>query len=365
MTTETLILDQQTKFQGLQRSRSLPQGDPASAPLEALVLDEALKDWATSSLSWAWRLDDFALTHLLFSDNMVLCSASVKGLQTMTEQCLQALLPAGWTCPVDEIRWSGSHIKKHMRLHIQGVSIEPSLTPLKALGTMISSNSKTMTAVKHRRECMIKAFWKRSDWWFNTKSSLSSRLDLFQRLGWSTMLWGCEHWRMTKNELDVVRKTWRELLGYLLKIRRLPEESPGQYRIRCNKAINEVILNYKLEPWHVRALRSKFNWAGHLARFKSWCPDRFTHRCFQCRDNIFRKSTGIYQSCPGRPWRWEDSLVETFGDTWLDQALNKSKFEEDAARHAMSLGQALFKKTPKPSQRSQSSSSSSSSDDSS
>ena len=92
----------------VERTRSLPQGDPAAPNLFYNTLDILAvkliilcrrRTWGKKLIDGAW------VDIILFADNYWLVATSHKMLENMTQAWLYLLSEVGWETPTEELTW--------------------------------------------------------------------------------------------------------------------------------------------------------------------------------------------------------------------------------------------------------------------
>ena len=101
-------LDSETTSDEIERTRSLPQGDPAAPMLFNIILDTlAIRiEILARRRKWGKQLQDGSWVDLiLFADNYWLIATNPMMLEKMTEACLDLLGEYGWETPTEELTW--------------------------------------------------------------------------------------------------------------------------------------------------------------------------------------------------------------------------------------------------------------------
>ncbi len=99
-------LDAETTSEEIERTRSLPQGDPAAPMLFNIILDTLAVRFERMARSNTWgdQLQGGTSVDLsLFADNYWLVAADHKMLESMTVACLSPLGEYGWGTPLEEL----------------------------------------------------------------------------------------------------------------------------------------------------------------------------------------------------------------------------------------------------------------------
>ena len=92
-----------------------------------------------------------------------------------------------------------------------------------------------------------------------------------------------------------------------------------------------------MERWDVVCLGKVFTWAGHVARFAKWAPDRLALRVLQYRGIGYLRALEeqFGQQLHRRQfhaWRWEGQFSSMFGTRWADLTFDGEEWM--ARRHS-------------------------------
>ena len=134
--------------------------------------------------------------------------------------------------------------------------------------------------------------------------SLRSRLQLFESVISTTVLFGCCTWALTKlmtESLDVLR---RRMLRYVLRIYQRRDQNGMRedwsvYMQRCARLIEDYDKKFALTPWACQFRAQKWRFAGSIARAK---------------DNRWSNIILDWAPCGGRSvgrpcLRWQDDIA--------------------------------------------------------
>ena len=172
-------------------------------------------------------------------------------------------------------------------------------------------------------------------------ASLRRRLRLFNAVVGRSFLWGAESWTLTAVEKRRIRSMQRAMLRRFAGPRRLPEEDFIPWIRRSTKIATEAATSAGVNCWVEDHLRSKWRWAGHLARMREYRPDSWAVKATFWRDSAWKADYGpggrLFHVRPlraraGRWNRWEDEIAEHYHrmhpGAWTDMANDKEAWNE-------------------------------------
>ena len=186
-----------------------------------------------------------------------------------------------------------------------------------------------------------KAFFKYKDLLCEKSAPMKDRLQILGLVTASSLFWCSGSWNLTSVQLAKLRGMQQKMIRWMLHIRRRSSESLDLYMTRCARTVKGIRMRHGIEGWDESFHRSVFSWGGHLARMRTYDPDRASHQVFLYKNWqwIKRQSDDRGNQHHGRRlhvWRWERPLYKFFlPEPWEQQALNKqswnSKLDEMVA----------------------------------
>ena len=92
--------------------------------------------------------------------------------------------------------------------------------------------------------------------------------------------------------------------------------------------------------WDESALLSAYTWAGHVARFSKYSPQRLALKALTFRDRSYLETLErLYgQQCHGRRfhvWRGEQQFTQQMGVGWKEYAMEGEVWEDNAEKWLM------------------------------
>ncbi len=137
-------LDSQNSIDEVERTQSLPQGDPAAPMIFNLILDTLASRFAkiAEENEWGFRLLDGTWIYLVtFADNYWLMATSPSMLRNMTSAWLALLAEYGWETPTAELTWCTTWDDgNYARIEIAGEVVHRAAVKdgFKVLGTIVA-----------------------------------------------------------------------------------------------------------------------------------------------------------------------------------------------------------------------------------
>lgn len=130
-----------------------------------------------------------------------------------------------------------------------------------------------------------------------------NRARLFNQCILPVLTYGCETWSLTKEALEMLRKTERKMERIILGVR-LQDRKRNSW-LRSETGFEEV---------GRRVLQNKWRWAGHVARMKD---NRWTRRIIDWRPYEGHRKQGR----PER--RWRDDIESAAERGWIGIAQDR------------------------------------------
>ncbi len=267
----------------IQRDRGLMQGAGTACILARVSVEDCfaatLEKISHSSLGIAIRCEqlrlDFRIALLSWSDNIFVVASSEQDLATLTalveselwnEHRLRLkedreILPA-YPYHFQGYKWSDSFGKTW--------SVVPEA---KVLGPVLTANGSCHEDVKRGISQINKAFWANSKFLINSHIPMSKRLAKLNCMAGGIIRSRGAAWVPCKTTADLITKAQNQCIRIMLKLKRLPGESPEQYNLRRNRKIK----GFKEVSWAIFHLDSAISWVSHMQRH----PEDFSSRLFQ------------------------------------------------------------------------------------
>ena len=126
---------------------------------------------------------------------------------------------------------------------------------------------------------------------------------------------------------------WRFPDSYLDGVEGTDAERAANYMGMVTARLKCLRHKWGLERWDMVVLGRVYDWAGHVARFQKWAPDRYALRALLFRDIPYLKQL---ESEHGhqmhyrkfKVWRWEQQFTRFHGLGWKELATNSETWAE-------------------------------------
>ena len=89
------------------------------------------------------------------------------------------------------------------------------------------------------------------------------------------ILYGVGTWTPTKGDLEKVFQAHMGMCKKILDAQRRPQEEWPEFMIRSSERIRKIWQAHGIKPWNTQVLEKIHSWAGHVARYDAYSPDRF------------------------------------------------------------------------------------------
>ena len=156
-----------------------------------------------------------------------------------------------------------------------------------------------------------------------------------------TLLHGIGTLNMTQRHMARLRATENHMMRLMLRKRSdlpaaqdpLDIDPAEDYMSLTNSLLNTLRTKHNWERWDCMALARVHTWAGHLARFREYAPQRWALRTLLFKGihylRVLEKAIGT-QGHPHRfrVWRWEQQFTRWYGDSWMDQAQDQEAWAD-------------------------------------
>lgn len=278
--------------------RGVRQGDPLSPKLFIMVLQHIFDNlnWQSEGI----RINQDRLTHLRFADDIVLFAETSKKLEDMIRTLNEESEKVGL-----EMNESKTKILTNSRTNIIYLKGKP-LEYVKNyiyLGKQLSFEDRNEELEVERR---INMSWKK---FWTLKEILKGEFPVHLKkivldtCVLPTLTYGCQTWTYNtkiKNRLVACQKAMERSI---LKIRRIQKIKSEKIR-RKTKVIDAL----------QHALKQKWQWAGHIARF--------TDKRWTLKTTIWKGPKGKRKR--GRPIkRWIEDIKAITGSEWRKKAMDR------------------------------------------
>ena len=110
------------------------------------------------------------------------------------------------------------------------------------------------------------------------------------------------------------------------------DEDMATFMTRVNSKLKHFRQLFQRDTWDAVYHRRQFRWAGHVARFKTYDPDRLTFKILHFRNWAYLQNIAVQNNGRQlhgrrlRTWRWERPLYKYFStspEEWEDKAQDK------------------------------------------
>ena len=141
-------------------------------------------------------------------------------------------------------------------------------------------------------------------------------------------MWCCAAWNLRESDIKKLDATQRSMFRIMLGIKKRDDETLGEFCHRRNGAITQFMLKYGVQPWSVTYVKRRFSWAGYVARFQQFDPNRITYHALRSKDSQWLKLQSKYLRDERRQGhgryihvrRWETLILKHHGPDWLMKA---------------------------------------------
>ena len=199
-------LDADTKSEEIERSRSLPQGDPAAPCLFNITLDRLASRFILlcRRKKWGKKLEDGTWVDIiLFADNYWLVAVDHKMLENMTKAWLSLLAEYGWETPTEELTWCTTQDDggtANIVINDKRTLRTKAAVGFKVLGTYVTFDNNYEVEIENRLTKADKAFWANWSLLGCVSVPLPKRLSVFKATVNASMLWCAGTWYLTRNK---------------------------------------------------------------------------------------------------------------------------------------------------------------------
>ena len=288
------------------QTRGIRQGAVESPFLFSVAMECALRE-AQDHPDWPKEIGaapDLYLQELLYMDDTVLWSGSKQNLVTKFSIFKDALARWGLTVnPAKTAYYPSPHATESGPLVLDGTPVEPSpalevmgiplQVPLKPAGLLDSGLAKARKKYFANRDIL------------EGRGPIKGRLKTLQMTVGGAALWYSAAVPPSPQALGAVNALQQELVARMAGIKRRPQESWLDHRMRSLRGARQILATHKQDRWSTCWLRRYWGYKGHVARAAHRsCPpasafmDRFrTYRWWvaqTCRADGIKHPTSHY-----------------------------------------------------------------------
>ena len=249
------------------QTRGIRQGAVESPFLFSVAMECALRE-AQDHPDWPKEIGaapDLYLQELLYMDDTVLWSGSKQNLVTKFSIFKDALARWGLTVnPVKTAYYPSPHATESGPLILDGTPVEPSpalevmgiplQVPLKPAGLLDSGLAKARKKYFANRDIL------------EGRGPIKGRLKTLQMTVGGAALWYSAAVPPSPQALGAVNALQQELVARMAGIKRRPQESWLDHRMRSLRGARQILATHKQERWSTCWLRRYWGYKGHVAR---------------------------------------------------------------------------------------------------
>ena len=266
-----------------QIKKGVKQGDPLSPVLFICALEEIFR-----KLKWEGRgikINGEYLNNLRFADDIILIAKNEGELNEMLQELNAKGKKAGL-----QINWNKTKIMSsghEPSIVVEGINIE-NTSEIIYLGQLISLEHRTNKEINRRIGIGWKKFWELKDILKGPyRNELKSKI--FNSNIIPAITYGSQSWTLTKKEENLINTTQNSMERAMLGIKKRDKIKISKIKEKFRNNLNIVQV----------ARRSKWKWAGHIARLGD---DRWTYKI----QNWFLKEG---RRKGGQRARWRDEIT--------------------------------------------------------
>ncbi|KAI8428464.1 hypothetical protein MSG28_007275 [Choristoneura fumiferana] len=283
--------------------KGVKQGDPLSPKLFIAVLQDIFQGikWTNKGL---WILNS-RLTHLRFADDIALFSETPTELEKMLQNLTDESQKVGLKMNTDKTKIMTNSIQSP--INIDGKTIEY-VNEYIYLGKLIQFDiNRNENEVDRRINTTWKRYWAQKE---VLKGNYSLRLKkiIMDSCILPCLTYASQTWTFTNKVKNKILSCQHAMERSILKLKRID-------KIRNTDIRRKTKLTDALQ----HALKLKWKWAGHLARYQD---NRWTLQTTEWIGPAGKRQRGRQKK------RWVDEIVKTAGNNWMSTAQNKQKWKE-------------------------------------
>lgn len=283
--------------------RGIRQGDTMSPKLFTAVLEHALKqlNWQNKGIN----IDGEYLHHLRFADDVVITTDNLGEAQEMLEELRQATARVGLYINYHKTQFMTNLVASGNLVTDEGDEIEQT-HKYKYLGHEIQICRDNQTSEVTRRIGLGWVAFGKLRNALRGKLPICLKRKVFNQCVLPVMIYGAETLTLTRKSINKLQVAQRAMERSMLGITRRDKVTNITIRSRTKVAdIIELIT------------KSKWRWAGHVARTKD---NRWTKRILEWRPREDRRSRGR------PPTRWTDDIKRVAGN-WISTAQDRGQWK--------------------------------------
>ena len=211
------------------------------------------------------------------------------------------------------------------------------------MGTVMTMNNNCTKEVDNRISEAWKVFYQHRKVLMCRKGSLRQKLSLLERWVLPALTYNIGTLNLTQRHLQRIRRTeatmqrrvcrWKFPESLLQGLVGTDAERAANYMQLVTIRLMSLREKWSLERWDMVVLSRVYDWAGHVARFQKWAPERYALRALLFRDIPYLKRLESeyghqmhYRKF--KVWRWEQQFVRFFGLGWKDLAISSETWAE-------------------------------------
>ena len=133
---------------------------------------------------------------------------------------------------------------------------------LRVLGPVLAATGSTVTDIGKACDSILRAFWSNSRFLCNPLIPLPARLSKFDPVACAVLRSRSAVWSPSNSNGRTLDSLQFKILGWMLRTRRQPHESPAQFKTRRARAMKGLIKTH----WAKQAFVGNMSWLSHMQR---------------------------------------------------------------------------------------------------
>jgi len=262
-----------------------------------------------------WVVDDFWLAAVAFADDILLVGSSLREVQSMLEDIIEAFALVGLEIGAEKTNWSSWPRAPLLTLRMQGEQVAWS-PQFVFVGNVVDLSGGSGAAVEYRMAQANKVFYRWKKILQCPSVSLRRRAAFAAQLLTSSLVWLAETWYPTKAQTRTLDSWAKRKIARVANVRRAPDEDIGSYWRRMYRRGQRLLEQCGGAAKRMRRFRVH-RFAGHFARMSGICCVALRTRCLAWwRYRQARHHSKHYGVHPARfkAWRWESQLTSIYGE---------------------------------------------------
>ena len=290
--------------------RGVPQGAPESPVLFTLVTEMVLRPllrrWHGDRKGWF--SDEFWLALVCYADDIVLFSSDKAELENMLAEVIDAFKVVGLDVAPDKSHWTCYPPKPSSSLKCGGKRIGWE-SHLVFVGTVLDFNGNDGLAIDHRLAQATKVFFKWKQVLQLPGASVRRRAELSAATFISALLWLSETWYPTERQRKHIESWAARMFARACGLKRWSEEDGVGFWRRLHT------FGHKYGCSANTLRRAKLHGlAGHLVRMQRCVPSIALRTRHIAWWRGMQRRGGIKHPQRFHVWRWEQQLVDFYGE---------------------------------------------------